>query len=99
MEGKVLLALLELLNDCGVSKYLNEYESLDIVKKWMDKHLTTSTQTQSVIKTKFSSEEEDALKYYLAGKLTEELMYDVVDVDVEPTRITTKVIAFKRRGK
>ena len=97
MEGKVLIALLELLKDCGISGALNEVEVIDTVKSWIDKNLTITTQTQSVIKTKFSSEEEDALKYYLAGKLTEELMYDAVDINVEPTKITTKIVAFKRR--
>lgn len=97
MEGKVLLALLELLKDCGVYKTMDEIEALDAVKSWMDKYLTVSTHSQSIIKTKFSSEEEDALKYYLAGKLTDELMYDAVDINTEPTKITAKVVAFKRR--
>lgn len=97
MEGKVLLALLELLKDCKVHKYMSEIEMMDAVKFWMDKHLTTSSHSQSVIKSKFSSEEEDALKYYLAGKLTDELMYDAVDINTEPTKITAKVVAFKRR--
>ncbi len=97
MEGKVLLALLELLKDCGVHKFMSDIEMMDAVKFWMDKYLTTSTHSQSIIKTNFSSEEEDVLKYYLAGKIADELMYDTVDINTEPTKITAKVVAFKRR--
>ena len=97
MEGKVLIALLELLRDCGVPSYMGETDMVEKVKSWMEDNLAEVTRSQSVIKTNFTSRESEAMKYYLAGQLVDELMEDVVDIEVQPTKITTKVIAFKRR--
>ncbi len=66
------------------------------LKEWLKEWVEEVTDSQSIIKTNISLEEQDIVKYYLAGKLAEELMQDCVTIEEQPTKITTKIAAFRR---
>lgn len=95
MEERVLFKLIELGE--AIDPDMELLDKIKVVHAWMDENIVTLKQEQSVIKTKFTSEEEDALKYYLAEKLVDELMEDGVEVTVGKNSVATKVIAFNRK--
>ena len=95
MEKEVLYKLIELGEQ--FSEDMSHMDKIRTVHKWIDENIVIVSQSQSVIKTNFTAEEEDVLKYFLAGKLSEELMEEVVRVDVKPNEISTKIVAFKRK--
>lgn len=95
MEERVLFKLIELGE--AIDPDMELLDKIKVVHSWMDENIVTLKQEQSVIKTNFTSEEEDALKYYLAEKLVDELMEDGVEVTVGKNNVATKVIAFNRK--
>ena len=95
MEKEVLYKLIALGEQ--FHEDMSHMDKIRTVHKWMDENIVIVSQSQSVIKTNFTSEEEDVLKYFLAGKLSEELMEEAVKVDIEPNKVSTKIVAFKRK--
>lgn len=80
----------------GVSRKDGVKAREEALKEWLKEWVEEVQDSQSIIKSGVSLEEQDMIKYYLAGRLTEELMIDCVTVEEQPTKITTKIAAFKR---
>jgi hypothetical protein len=64
---------------------------------WVDRWTEEVQVSQSVIKNKLTSEDEDFIKYYLSYKMGEELMINCVDAENEKRCIKTRIRAFKVR--
>lgn len=94
IDKDIINSLLRLAKE--VNQEFSDFEKLKVVHGWINENLTIVKRTQSTIKSNFSSEEEDFLKYHLAREMSEHLMEDSIRVTVEPKAITTEVVAFKR---
>jgi len=96
MNVKAYMELLTIARLEGINRSDGINAREEALKEWIREWITEVSVSQDVIKNVFTSEEEDALKYYMAGKLSELLMEDCVILDNEPKKITTRLAAIKR---
>ena len=99
MNKDALLDLIKIASIEGLTRkdgvIAREQAILDWTKYWIEE----VEASQGVIKTSMTSEEEDFVKYHMAGKLTEELMENCIDMEILPSKIKTKITAVRRRVK
>lgn len=99
MYERILRDLLKIVEMEGIDRGSGRLARVKAIHEWMDSNLVSIKKSQSIIKSNFTSDEEDALKYYMASKMAEELMEEAIDVEVLKNKVTTQVVAFKRNVK
>ena len=80
----------------GVDRNYGKVAREDALSAWIKEWVVEVESEKSVIKTEFTSEEEDYLKYHLATCMAEKLMEDVIRVDNEKYKIKTSIVALRR---
>jgi len=98
MYERILLDLLQIVEIEGSDPESGQLTRIKAIHKWMDETLINVKISQSTIKSNFSTDEEDFLKYHLATKMAEELMEEAIEVTIEANKVTTQVVAFKRKN-
>lgn len=96
MYERILRDLLKIVEMEGIDRGSGRLARIKAIHEWMDSNLVNIKKSQSIIKTNFTSEEEDALKYYMAEKMSEELMEEAIEVEVQSNKVVTQVVAFRR---
>lgn len=97
MYERILKGLLKIVEMEGIDRGSGRLARVKAIHHWMDTNLVNVKRSQSVIKSNFTSEESDALKYHMASVLSEELVEDAIDIKVEDNKVTTQVVAFRRK--
>lgn len=85
-----------------MNKLLNLIEIEDLndrkeaVESWVKDHLIQLEMDHSVIKSNFTTEETDFIKYYLAQQLSEKIMESFAEVETTKNNIKVKVMVYAK---
>lgn len=93
---KAYMQLLKTASIEGVTRTSGVEAREEALKEWLKEWVEEVSDSQSVMMDVVNLENQDSIKYYLAGKLSEELMVNCVTIEQEPTKITTRIAAFRR---
>lgn len=96
---KAYIQLLKIASIEGTDRNSGVKAREEALKLWLKDWVEEVSNSQSAMTNLVSSENQDTIMYYLAGHLTEELMEECVTIEKQPTKITTRIAAFRRRGK
>jgi LEA14-like dessication related protein len=97
MYEKILKDLLRIVEMEGIDRGSGRLARVTAIHQWMDENLVNVKATESIINSNLASEEWDTVKYHMAAKMAEELMEDAITIEMEHNKVTTQVVAFRRK--
>lgn len=93
---KAYMQLLKIASIEGLSRIDGTHAREEALKEWLKDWVEEVSDSQSVMMNVVNLENQDSIKYYLASKLSEELMVNCITIEHYPTKITTRIAAFRR---
>lgn len=87
--------LMEIAEITGITKDLGVEERKKALKTWVNRWIMEYNHDQPYIKTNFSEEEKDFIKYYSKYVIINELMEECVNIKDDKKRLKMKIRAIK----